>query len=249
MSERGTVLRIEKTSIHDGDGLRTVVFLKGCPLKCKWCSTPESQCVDIEHSYGNIMTADEVIKEISKDEIFYFHSGGGITISGGEPLLQTDFTSKILQESKIRGINTAIETSMFGNFSDIKKLLPHLDTIYADIKHINSDIHKEFTASGNELILDNIKSVSEIFNGNIIIRVPLIPTFNLNIENAKGIAKFCNELNKISMIELLPYHRLGVDTYRKLGLGYDFFDVKTPSCQEVEEFANIITKSGFKVLF
>ena len=240
MSITGTVLRIEKTSIHDGDGLRTVVFLKGCPLRCKWCSTPESQNGNIEHGYGSVMTVDEVIKEISKDEIFYFHSGGGITMSGGEPLAQADFTAVILKETKRRGINTAIETSMSGNFKDIQKLLPYLDTLYADLKHIDSDAHKRFTGIGNELILENIKTASECFSGRIIIRIPLIPTFNMTKKNATGIAEFCLKLNKLHMIELLPYHRLGVDTYQKLGIGYELFDVKAPSKEDVEAFAKVV---------
>ena len=243
MNDKGTVLRIEKTSIHDGDGLRTVVFLKGCPLRCMWCSTPESQRAVIEHGYGSVMTVAEVIKEISKDEIFYFHSGGGVTISGGEPLLQADFTAELLKESKRRGINTAIETSMFGDFGSIKKLLPYLDTLYADIKHIDSNAHKHFTGAGNETILENIKAAAECFGGNIVIRIPLIPTVNMTAENAAGIAEFCRGLSKVHMIELLPYHRLGVETYRKLDLEYGFFDVEVPSAGDVEGFAEVVRAS------
>ena len=116
MSKTGRVLRIEKTSIHDGEGLRTVVFLKGCPLRCKWCSTPESQRMEIEKGYGKDMTVEEVVKEICKDEIFFFHSGGGVTISGGEVLMQADFAKEILISCMEQGIPTAIETSLYSSY-------------------------------------------------------------------------------------------------------------------------------------
>ena len=240
----GTVLRIEKTSIHDGPGLRTVVFLKDCPLKCRWCSTPEAQSSSIEFGYGLIMTVGEVMKEISKDEIFYFHSGGGVTISGGEPLIQADFATEILKESKRRAINTALETSMFGDFSELSKLLPYLDTLYADIKHINTNAHRQFTGVGNELILDNIRAAADSFDGEIRIRIPLVPTFNMTSENAEGIGKFCSDLGKVCEIELLPYHRLGVDTYRILGKEYSFSDIKTPELGELEAFADVVRENA-----
>lgn len=116
MSKTGRVLRIEKTSIHDGEGLRTVVFLKGCPLRCKWCSTPESQRMEIEKRYGKDMTVEEVVKEICKDEIFSFHSGGGVTISGGEVLMQADFAKEILISCMEQRIPTAIETSLYSSY-------------------------------------------------------------------------------------------------------------------------------------
>ena len=236
----GTVLRIQKTSIHDGEGLRTVVFLKGCPMRCIWCSTPESQNREIEFGYGSVMTAQEVIAEISKDEVFYFHSGGGVTISGGEPITQADFTAAILYESKKRAINTAIETGMYGGFDELRKILPYLDVLYADIKHIDSDTHKRLTGAGNELILENIKSAADIFGGSVIIRVPLVPTLNMTRENAGGIAEFCMSAGNISEIQLLPYHRLGIDTYRALNRNYEIFETKIPNNEEKEAFASIM---------
>ena len=119
MSKTGRVLRIEKTSIHDGEGLRTVVFLKGCPLRCEWCSTPESQRMEIEKRYGKDMTVEEVVKEIYKDEIFFFHSGGGVTISGGEVLMQADFAKEILISCMEQRIPTAIETSLYSSYDII----------------------------------------------------------------------------------------------------------------------------------
>ena len=233
---RGTVLRIEKTSVHDGGGLRTVVFLKGCPLRCVWCSTPESQSSGTEFGYGKIMTAAEVVEEIAKDEIFYFHSGGGVTISGGEPLAQADFTAAILMEAKKRAVGAAIETCMHGSFADLQKILPYLDVLIADIKHIDSAAHKELTGVGNDLILENIRTAAEVFDGEIILRIPLIPGLNMAAGNAEGIAGFCARLGRSVKIELLPYHRLGLETYRHLNRERDFLDVKTPTGREIKEF-------------
>ncbi|MCC8165375.1 MAG: radical SAM protein, partial [Planctomycetes bacterium] len=129
---RGMVLRLERSSIHDGDGLRTVVFLKGCPLRCQWCSTPESMSSAIEtagdNTYGTVMTVDQVMAEVRKDVIFYFHSGGGMTLSGGEPLVQPDFSAELLARAQREGINTAMETSLAVPYKLVERVLPNLNT-------------------------------------------------------------------------------------------------------------------------
>ncbi len=175
----GIILRIERTSIHDGKGLRVVVFLKGCPLSCKWCSTPESQQADIENGYGRVLTVDQVVEEICKDEIFFFHSGGGVTVSGGECLLQPDFVAGVLEECLRRGINTAIETSLFAPWESVQKALPYLNTIYVDLKHPDGAIHEEFVGVDNSLILTNLEKLdhSNLFF-DIHLRIPLIPGIN-----------------------------------------------------------------------
>ena len=142
MSLEGTILRIERSSIHDGEGLRTVIFLKGCPLRCAWCSTPEGQAEEIESAggktYGSVMTVDELMTEVVKDEVFFFHSSGGITFSGGEPLQQADFVAEVLRRTQMLGINTAMESSLCFPFSELEKVLPHLNILFADLKHIDS---------------------------------------------------------------------------------------------------------------
>lgn len=145
---KGMVLRIERSSIHDGDGMRTVVFLKGCPLRCQWCSTPESQAFQVEttvdgsKSYGTEMTVTDVMKEVRKDTAFYFISGGGMTLSGGELLAQPDFSLALLKAASMEGISTAVETSFFGKEETIVAMVPYVDTFYVDLKAVTPSLHK-----------------------------------------------------------------------------------------------------------
>lgn len=241
MSElSGRVLRIERSSIHDGEGLRTVVFLKGCPLSCAWCSTPESQSPEMEQGtdriYGSIMSVDQVIKEVEKDKIFFFHSGGGMTISGGEPLLQPAFTAEILRQCKFLGINTAMESCLFVPFGELQRILYYLDTLYVDLKFVNGKKHEKYCGHNNAVILDNIRRVtSENQSLDVVIRIPLIPGINDGYDELAAAAEFCQELSFVSAIQLLPYHRLGVPTYEKLGRSYRLKDIRPP---ETEYFQN-----------
>ena len=241
----GKVLRIEKTSIHDGEGLRTVVFLKGCPLKCKWCSTPESQyryshCAT---GYGKDMTVSEVVKEICKDSIFFFHSGGGVTISGGEVLMQSEFAAEILKECVTEGIQTAIETSLYGDYdTTIRPLLPFLSAMYVDFKIYDSEKHLFYTGVSNELIKSNLLRLQEDFQGCIHIRIPIVPEVNLSEKNARNTAKFLKPLARVKDIELLPYHRLGMDTYRKMNVSYELPKTQIPKMEEMCKIAEIIKK-------
>lgn len=293
--KKGMVLRLERTSIHDGDGLRTVVFMKGCPLRCWWCSTPESQqkeietgymknkckgcstCVDLcpQHAisfsvdkkividrnkcnmclichhkcpqgaykkYGNIMTADELMREICKDEIFYFHSGGGVTFSGGEPLNQFEFLAETMKRCKRMGINTAIETSLYAPYENIEKILPWLDALYVDIKHMNREEHHKYTGVYNDAILDNILKIDNSDNPlQIYVRIPLIPGVNDNEENLLGVVEFCRKLKKLREIELLPYHRLGTETYKNLNLDYRLSGTLPPAPERMTNLVNLMS--------
>ncbi len=250
MNLEGTVLRIEKSSIFDGDGLRTVVFLKGCPLRCKWCSTPESYKKQIESTldgtitYGKIMTVEEVMTEIRKDSLFYFHSGGGVTLSGGEILLQPEFAYNILRRSCYEGINTAIESSFYADWEKIEPILDCLDTAFIDMKVFDSDKHKAFTGVANDLILSNIEKAGKEKRPNlkIIIRRPLIPGVNDSKEELEGLGKFLSELKGVDSLQLLPYHRLGTDTYRKLGMDYPLKDIEVPSDEHIQYCKSITDK-------
>jgi len=238
---RGTVLRIERASIHDGEGLRTVAFLKGCPLSCAWCSTPESQEPEIRQAagktYGNILSVDEVAAEIEKDQIFFFHSGGGMTLSGGEPLFQADFSAALLKECKIRGVNTAMESSLCAPFEALDQILPSLDTLYADLKLIDRQKHREYCGLDNALILDNLRRAAESRRtARLIVRIPLIPRINDSDEDLTAAAAFCRDLGTaVSAVELLPYHRLGVPTYERLGRPYRLPEIRPPQDDYLKE--------------
>ena len=153
-STKGRIFDIQRFSIHDGPGIRTIVFLKGCPLRCKWCCNPESQRFEIEQmtmngkvkTVGRDVTAGEVIDEVERDRMYYKRSGGGLTLSGGETLTQPDFAVALLALAHERGINTAIESTGFADFSVIERILPHLDLYLMDIKHMDSGKHKEYLA-------------------------------------------------------------------------------------------------------
>jgi len=231
----GRVLQIEKCSIHDGDGLRTVVFLKGCPFRCAWCAAPESQDSDFSSGYGRTLTVAELIPEITKDEIFYFHSEGGVTISGGEPLMQAGFCEAVLTECKKIGINTAIETCAYCNYESLEKLLPNLDTVYADIKLMDNNEHIKWTGESNETVLSNIRAMSHNFSGKLRIRLPLVPSVNMNAGFIRAAAEFCRSLDKLDFVELLPYHRLGLETYRKLGRENLLANIMPPSREDMEK--------------
>jgi len=292
----GSVLRIERTSIHDGQGLRTVIFLKGCPLSCRWCSTPESQrsspqkgyardrcvgCGRCVHScpegallmaeeglkvltdaskckncfvcvgkclqnahirYGHLMSVRDVVREIVKDEIFFFHSGGGVTISGGEPLSQSDFVAEVLRECRELGIHTAMETSLHAPYESLEKVLPWLNVLYVDLKHMDQELHKQWVGQDNTLILDNLRKLDQANDSlEIIVRLPLVPGVNDSSTNLSAVAQFCRSLQKIKEIELLPYHRLGLETYRNLEMDYLLKELVPPSQERISERVEFIT--------
>ena len=244
----GLVLRIERTSIHDGQGLRVVVFLKGCSLSCQWCSTPESQQPFIEKEYGQILTVDQLVEEISKDEIFFFHSGGGVTVSGGECPLQCDFVAAVLEKCCRRGINTAIETSLFAPWKSVQKILPFLNSAYVDLKHPDGRMHQKFTGADNSLILNNLKKLDQsALPFDIHLRIPLIPGINDADDTLLAVLTISATIRKLKEIEILPYHRLGVETYKKLGRSYELQQLSVPSWEYIVERAEFLRKQNARV--
>lgn len=271
----GRILRIEKLSSYDGDGLRTVVFLKGCPLRCAWCSTPEShemetdfgvrqskcthcfacvencpesaiaydaerdvfltdrarcsdcrQCVDgclagARTAYGFTASVEEILQEVAKDSVFYFHSGGGVTVSGGEPFLQKDFVRELLEGCLLQGTNTAVETCGHVPWESMEAALPFIDTLFYDLKHMDNGIHKRLTGAGNDRIRDNlVKADAAAPSLEIVVRMPVVPGQNDDPDNIRALGEFCRKLNRLKEIQLLPYHRLGIETYRTLNKPY-----------------------------
>lgn len=296
-SAAGTVLRIEKSSINDGEGLRTVLFLKGCPLRCIWCSTPESQkrtpergisrdkcrmcmrCVEVcSHDairavggrieidkdkcagcmkcagicpesavvqYGRKMTASEVVREAAKDEVFYFHSGGGLTLSGGEPLMQSEFALEVLRGCSERGINCAMESSFFAPWEKIEPLLPYLSRLYVDIKHTDAESHKRLTGVESSLILENIRRAdASPHHFELVVRMPVIPGVNDRDEDMLRLAEITNSLKKLQFVELLAYHRLGTETYKRLDMKYPLQDLQSPSREYMRERASVFKRLG-----
>lgn len=297
---KGHVLRIERSSLHDGEGLRTVVFLKGCPMRCLWCSTPESQlakkelgfrdirctgcgacaavckngairmkdglplrdtgrcelCFACERAclngawqiYGTDMTSEELVSEIAKDEIFYFHSEGGVTFSGGEPLEQAEFVAEVMSRCREHGIHTAMETGLYAGMEQIDAVLPHLDLLFADLKVMDQTTHRRVTGVDNRLILDNIRAIDAgTFSGSIHIRIPIIPGINDDEENLKAAVRFCDPLKKIKEIELLPYHRLGIETYRNLRREYQLSETVSPTAKRMQELEALMKDTAVRV--
>lgn len=271
----GTVFNIQRYSLHDGPGIRTIPFLKGCPLACKWCSNPESQKPQPEIMYqksncircgkcfeacrygalskenpymvdrdrcvacgacaevcptnalvlkGKKMTVWEVIHELQKDENIYRRSDGGITLSGGESLSQPKFTRELLRACKERGWHTAIETTGMTTKEIIELVMPFVDLALTDIKIIDPSIHKNVTGVDNQIILENLIRISNLTK--TIVRIPVIPNVNDNIEAIREIAEFTKLMKNINEIHLLPYHNFGENKYNLLGRIYPLHGVK-----------------------
>lgn len=268
----GLVFDIQRFAVHDGGGIRTLVFLKGCPLQCKWCQNPESmnpkpelmriphsciscvkcmtscpekvirlgesgevcldrdrctlcgECVNICYAgsmtiVGRYLTVEEVMTEVERDMKFYSESGGGVTFSGGEPTLQSEFLLECLKAAKAKGLHTAIETCGQAPWKSYKSLLPFLDLVLCDIKQMNSTKHKQLTGVVNDLILDNISRLSR--EGiPLTVRLPLIPTANDDAVNIEATARFIQSLPTAKGLDILPYHRLGEPKWAQLGREY-----------------------------
>lgn len=249
----GRIFDIQKFSVHDGPGIRTIIFLKGCALRCKWCCNPESQKFEIqtmmqngkEKTIGRDVTVADVLDIVKQDMPYYRRSGGGMTLSGGEMLCQSDFAYALLRSAKESAINTAVETTGFASYDKIEKMLPYIDTVLMDIKHTDSAKHKEFTTQPNELILENAAKIAENAN-KLIIRVPVIPTFNDTEAEIAAIAKFASGLKGVDEINLLPYHRFGKDKYDGLGREYLMGDVPSPTEEHMQKLKSVAESYGLK---
>ncbi|MCC9294998.1 glycyl-radical enzyme activating protein [Clostridium sp. WLY-B-L2] len=293
----GTIFNIQKYSIHDGPGIRTTVFFKGCPLKCWWCHNPESQntnheimffeerctvcgkcikkcpqnaikinnnfpeidkfkctlcekCVDFcpnnarEHVGRNI-TSNELIKEIVKDEVFYEQSGGGVTFSGGEPLMQVDFLDHILKRCKDRGIHTAVDTSGYAPWKSFERIASKVDLFLYDIKIMDNEKHKKYIGAENDIILKNIENLSNM-GCNIYLRMPIIKEINDDNDHIEKTIKLLSIIN-VEQVNLLPYHKIGMDKYRRLKMNYKLSGMEKPSDERMEEISQKFKKAGIKI--
>ena len=242
----GVIFNIQKFCINDGPGIRTTVFLKGCPLHCIWCHNPESQKIDkqilfFEHKCthcgrcknltvddadffcpngakeicGKTVSSDEVVTEVMKDAVFYKNSGGGVTLSGGEPLFQLEFAMEILQKCKERGLHTAIETCGFVSKESIRKIAQYTDLFLFDFKEADPARHKEYTGVDNAVILENLQLLNAL-KKDVILRCPIIPGCNDRQAHYDKICQLANTHRSIIGIELEPYHALGEHKYAAL---------------------------------
>lgn len=236
---KGLIYNIQRYSLHDGPGIRTIVFLKGCPLRCQWCSNPESQRMEIElmgsKEMGRIVTVDEALDIVCRDKVFYDVSNGGMTLSGGEPLMQPDFAAALVLEAKKRNIDAAIETTGFQQWDILWKVIKNVDLVLLDIKVMDSKRHEKLVGVPNDLILENAKKIAKM-NKDIIVRIPIIPGLNDDWDNLVQTGEFCKNIS-IKKIELLPYHRLGEAKYEKLGRKYGLEGLRPPSKENLKSIA------------
>ena len=248
---RGRIFNIQRYSIHDGTGIRTVVFFKGCFLRCKWCCNPESQNYEIEtmngESVGYDVTAEEIITEVERDRHYYRRSGGGLTLSGGEALMQPGFAAELLKAASERGIHTSIESTAFAEYREIEKILPYLNEFLIDIKHINAVKHQEFTGRRNDIVLENAKKIAADRLAQLIVRIPVIPGFNATIEETTEIAHFAKKLPGVEEVHLLPYHPFGECKYQALGRKYPVKGINPPDDNLLESLkAAVINTTGLR---
>ena len=243
----GRIFDIQRYSIHDGRGIRTIVFFKGCFLRCRWCCNPESQNYELEtmnsETVGKDVTVDEVMEVVEKDRTYYRRSGGGLTLSGGEPLRQPDFAMELLYVAYKNGIHTSIESTAMADFSIIEKLLPYLDEFLLDIKHMDPAKHEEFTGKRNEAAIENVIKIAKTRLTKLTIRVPVIPSFNATVNEILEIARFVASLNDSCEIHLLPYHRFGEGKYEALGREYKMKGINPPDDSTMQLLRNAVTKA------
>ncbi len=266
---KGLVFDIRRFSVHDGPGIRTTVFLKGCPLRCKWCHNPEGLspepqtmlrkrmiestetiCKEIA---GQWYRPDEVMRKIMKDQLFFEESHGGVTFSGGEPLMQPDFLKEVLMLCSAIGVHTIVDTAGITDRQTFHSVAIHTDMLLYDIKCINSALHEKYTGLGNEETLSNLRSLEEIplqnnDNLQVIIRIPYIPGFNDTAEEIEAICRYIVSLQiPIRQVELLPYHNLGRQKYAALGLPVPHQIQSTNHSITVDEVCHIFNHHGINI--
>ncbi len=249
----GVITNIQHFCYQDGPGVRTTVFLKGCNLACKWCANPENINAKIfeEHNVDSIGTltlggrkvgVEEVFEEVMGDAIYYLNSGGGITVSGGEPLLQPEFTKALLKTAHQKGLTTAIETAGNVPWEVFASVLEDVDYVLHDIKVMDSDIHKKWTGVSNENILKNYQRAYETFpEKHFIARTPLIQGVNATEENIAGTLEFIGPYKNVKNYELLPYHKLGLGKYQQIGRKYEVEEINKPDDELVTRLREIIS--------
>jgi len=265
MGLAGYIFDIEKFAIHDGPGIRTTVFFHGCPLECWWCHNPECwQPVlkkeilqDENHDTAvrftrkanraaQLVGSDVVLDEIKRDRIFYEESRGGVTFSGGEPMMQMEFLLELLKACKQNGIHTALDTCGHAPAEDFLKIYDLVDLFLYDLKIMDNEAHRKYTGVSNELIISNLLMLSQK-GGKTCVRIPLIPGITDTEDNINAIVELIAPLKKIQYISLLPYNSLGRDKYRRLNIPFKMRNCETQTDDELEKRRKTFEEAGFRV--
>jgi pyruvate formate lyase activating enzyme len=255
---KGTIFKIKKYALHDGPGIRTTVFFKGCPLMCRWCHNPEgldpqpqtmsrhTSTGKIVETVGTVIGVDALIKEIEKDVLFYDESGGGVTFSGGEPLAQPQFLEAMLAACNRREIHAALDTSGFAPAAVLDRLLPRLQLVLFDLKIMDAMRHQRYTGMANPIILDNLKRIADSRTP-LRIRIPLIPGITDKGSNIEEMLRLVKTLKGIQGVDLLPYHQIGGEKYRRLGMANHSAETNLPVPQRVVAIQTRFESAGFAV--
>ncbi|MFX0015655.1 MAG: glycyl-radical enzyme activating protein [Promethearchaeota archaeon] len=249
---KGIIFDIKKFAIHDGPGIRTTIFLKGCPLNCWWCHNPEGQNPNSEIIWknqkkelvGRVVGVKEVLVEIEKDLIFYDESGGGITFSGGEPLMQPVFLEHLLIACQKRELSTILDTCGYASWKVIEKIKDNVDLFLYDLKMIDDKKHLKYTGVSVLPILANLKKLDSI-GANIIIRFPVITGITETEENVRQMTEWLSKLQTIKEIDLLPFHKSGFNKYKKLNRENKMLNLNPPSTERLNQILDIFSELGF----
>lgn len=243
-----TLFNIQKFCLHDGPGIRTTVFFKGCNLRCAWCANPESQAMAPEEMggkpVGRAYTLEEVLEETCKDKPFYDQSGGGVTLSGGEPLMQADFACALCDALHAQGVSVGIETAALADTGAFERVLGKLDFAQIDLKHWDEEKHRLGTGVGNAQILNNLR-LALASSLPVIVRIPVIPGFNDSPADARAFGDLLAGLGARE-VQLMPFHQLGELKYSDLGRPYAYGGVPQLHEEGLSAFAGALTEAGLK---
>ncbi len=260
---KGLIFSVKRYSVHDGPGIRVTFFMKGCPLSCWWCHNPEGispfqetvagtrrvgeKEFRFEEPVGRLYSAEEIVEIAGRDNIF-FHQSGGVTFSGGEPLVQFDFLLEALKRCKANGFKTAVDTSGYSSAENYKAIIRYTDYFLFDIKHLDNDKHIKYTGVPNHRILENFKLVLDS-GRDVMARIPVIPGINDDHEHLEELKKFLTGLkcSNLLKINLLPFHRIGASKYRKFNIPYRMNETEQPSPERMRELKEFFDETGIKV--
>ncbi len=260
---KGTIFDIKRFAVHDGPGIRTTVFFKGCPLQCQWCHNPESidpipVCIrkvsklngrefSEEETIGYQISPEDLLHELQKEQVFMEESSGGVTFSGGEPLMQHEFLFEMLQLCKSHGMHTTVDTTLFSGWEIINRLLTVTDLFLVDLKLMNDEEHKKYTGVSNKIILENIRKLASK-GVSMRVRIPVIPGVTTSPENIKESIAFLSELNgRIEAVDLLPFHNTANEKYKRFHMENYFVNRHSMKKEELTTLKEQFEKAGFTV--